>query len=430
MYDIILQKLESRKKPIEVIVSGLGFVSFGFISSIRNFKGLKVPLVITRRPAAARSFLEKKGLKAVLENNPDKIKDNSNLGIISLTDDLELINNYENEVVIEMTGTIAYGTKIALKTIKAGKHLVTMNPELQATVGAELHTLASRKKVVVTDIIGDQPGSLARLINQAKVMGFRVLLAGNMKRFLNRHATQSEMQNWADNKGLSVKQTVSFTDGTKQSIEMNLVANYFNMDILEFGMHGPTVETVHDSLNSFHWDKLPREGIVDYVIGKKLFPGVFLIAEHPDKNQKPYLSYLGLGEGPRYVLFEPYHLCHLEVAGSIAKVILTKKEIISNTYPKTRTIAVAKYRLYPGQKLDGIGGDLIYGNIDKDEYAKDFLPVGLTEGAVLKKALHQDQPIKISDVILPQNAATILTGLAESPRGKEKIDYEFPSVKV
>src|SRR3990167_5195742 len=133
MYDLILKRLESDKKPIEVIVSGLGFVSFGFISSIRNFKGLKVPLVITRRPAAARSFLEKKGLKAVLENNPDKIKDNSNLGIISLTDDLELINNYENEVVIEMTGTIAYGTKIALKTIKAGKHLVTMNPELQAT---------------------------------------------------------------------------------------------------------------------------------------------------------------------------------------------------------------------------------------------------------------------------------------------------------
>ena len=252
-------------------------------------------------------------------------------------------------------------------------------------------------------------GSLARLINQAKVMGFRVLLAGNMKRFLNRHATQSEMQNWADNKGLSVKQTVSFTDGTKQSIEMNLVANYFNMDILEFGMHGPTVETVHDSLNSFHWDKLPREGIVDYVIGKKLFPGVFLIAEHPDKNQKPYLSYLGLGEGPRYVLFEPYHLCHLEVVQTLAKIFFSKKETINNsTNPKLTTIALAKQDLKKGDMLDGIGGDTVYGTIQTIDKNKGSLPVGLALNCELVNDIKKDQPIKISDVILPESVSVKL----------------------
>jgi len=425
MYDLILKRLESDKKPIEVIVTGLGFVSFGFISSIRKFKGLRVPLVITRRPEQAKTYLEDHGIRAKLESRVNRIKDNVEKGIISLSDDLTLIKDYPNNAVLEMTGTIAYGTQIALKTISAGKNLITMNPELQSTVGHELWLLAKKRKLVVTDIIGDQPGSLSRLINQAKTMGFRVILAGNMKRFLNRHATREQMQPWADDKGLSVTQTVSFTDGTKQSIEMNLVSNYFNMDILEFGMHGPRVEKIDDVLNVFDWKKIPGRGIVDYAIGKNLFPGIFVVTEHTDPNQYKYLRYLGLGEGPRYVLFEPYHLCHLEVAGSIVKALSSKKEIINNTFPVTKTIAVAKHTLNPGQKLDGIGGNTVYGNIDKFEYAGDYLPVGLSQDAVVVNRLHQDQPIKITDVELPKNAATILTGYVKA--GEEfKRSFDFP----
>src|SRR3989338_10266918 len=112
MYDIILQRLESNKKPIEVIVAGLGFVSFGFISSIKNFRGMRVPLVLTRRPPDALAFLKDKGINAVIESNSDRIKDNALRGVTSLSSDLSLIENYENEIVIEMTGSIAYGTNI------------------------------------------------------------------------------------------------------------------------------------------------------------------------------------------------------------------------------------------------------------------------------------------------------------------------------
>jgi predicted homoserine dehydrogenase-like protein len=123
---------------------------------------------------------------------------------------------------------------------------------------------------------------------------------------------------------------------------------------------------------------------------------------------------LGLGEGPRFVLFEPYHLCHLEVAVSIAKVVLFNQEIINNRVQKTKTIAVAKKTLRPGDVLGGIGSDDIYGNIANIMKAEDFLPVGVACGNVVINTIHQDQPIKMSDVHIPNNAATRLLGLKNS----------------
>ncbi len=420
MYDIILKKLAERETPIDVIVAGLGFMGFGFISSIKHTRGIRVPLIISRRPEESKKYLESNGFTTICESNPAKIADFVERGFICVSDDLGLIKSYPSHAVMEVTGTVAYGTEVALRAIAAGKHIITMNPELQATVGSELMALADKAGVVITDVTGDQPGSLARLIGQSKLMGFNVLLAGNMKRYLNYHAKQDEMQNWADDKGLSVRQTVSFTDGTKQSIEMTLVANYFGMDITQFGMRGPEVEEVQDVLKTFQWSKLPSGGIVDYVIGRKLFPGIFVVAEHPDANQQKYLRYLGLGEGPRYVLFEPYHLCHLEVAGTIAQVVMFGQPTINNSrHPLATTIAVAKTELKKGDVLDGIGGDTIYGKIDKISLASEFLPMGLAVGAVINHPLHQDQPIKLSDVTLPVNAATILAGLVKDPSAKE-----------
>lgn len=412
MYDLILKKLEKKDKPIDVIVVGLGFMGFGFVSVVKKLKNLRIPLVITRRPDEAKVFLEKKGYKAVAEENPAKIKDLADKGYICVSNNLDLIKQYENEIAIEMTGTVAYGTETALKILEAGKQLVTMNPELQATVGTALKKIADQKGLVITDVYGDQPGSLSRLINNAKMMGFKPLIAGNMKRYMDKHATQEKMKPWAEDKGLAVKQTVSFTDGTKQSIEMNLVSNYFGMKILKPGMRGPRIEDFHQAIPAFAGENIPPEGAVDYVIGLKLFPGVFVIAEHTDPHQQKYLRYLNMGEGPRYVLFDAYHLTHLEVPMTIAQVALFKQEVINNGLnPTTRTVTMAKFDLKKDQTLDGIGGDTVYGQIYLENESIDYLPVGLSYDAVLKRDLPQDQPIKFSDVELPVNAATKLLGL-------------------
>ena len=414
MNDVLLKQLKKRKKPIEVIMVGLGFMGFGFFSGISKNEHIKVPVIVTRRPKESVKFLKEKGYKAKITSDPQQIREYSEKGYVCLTSDLDVISRFDAEVVMEVTGTVSYGAEVAIRTLSAQKHLVTMNPELQATVGTELKQMADRKGVVITDVAGDQPGSLARMISHARFMGYEIVVAGNMKRYMDQYATQEQMAPWAKDKGLAVRQTTSFTDGTKQSIEMTLVANYFGFNLAKPSMIGPQIEKIEDVLTAYDFDNLPTDGIVDYVIGRNLFPGIFLVVKHKDKHQQKYLRYLGLGDGPYYVLFEPYHLCHLEVPETIAKAVLFGHETINNSLsPVTETATYAKRDLRKGEILDGIGGDLTYGAIVSAK-SKDILPAGLAEGSVVTSDIKKDQPIRLRDVALPVNAATVLKGYVQS----------------
>lgn len=412
MQGTILKNFNNLKEPVEVIVVGLGYMGLGFVSLVKNFPGLRIPLVISRRVKETCSALEAIGFKTTVQNEPSRIAERMGKGFVCVSDNLNLLKDYENDLVVSMTGTIDYESKVAIETLNAKKHLVTMNAELQATLGTELKKIADSQGVIITDVFGDQPGSLAQLMEQTQLMGFKIIMAGNMKRFLNRHATQADMKSWADDKGLSVTQVTSFTDGTKQSLEMTLVANYYDMKVLQYGMKGPKVEKIQDVLKVFDWKNIPSKGIVDYVLGKNLFQGIFIVAQHPDPNQSKYLRYLSLGDGPNYVIFEPYHLCHLGIPQTLGQVLFFGKETINNGLnPTTISIAVAKSDLKKGDVLLGIGGDSVYGNIDNIESRRKFLPIGLAGGAILKRNIPRDKPIELDDVILPSNTATKLAGL-------------------
>ena len=76
----------------------------------------------------------------------------------------------------------------------------------------------------------------------------------------------------------------------------------------------------------------------------------------------------------------------------------------------SEVFAVAKQDLRPGDRLDGIGGCSFYGLIDTYEtaVAENLLPVGLAKGALLKKPVRQDCPIRYDDVQL-REPSTVLT---------------------
>src|SRR3989344_6995169 len=387
MYEFITNKLHSQTTPIALIVVGLGFMGFGFISYLKHIQGIRVSVLITRRVNDSARLLTQKGFKVKIVSGKNQINKYANKNFICISDNLNIINSYKNKIVLEMTGSIGYGCEVALRAINSGKDLVTMNVELQATVGSKLLSIANKEGVLITDTIGDQPGSLARMIYESRLMGFEVLIAGNIKRYLDKHATNKKMAPWAKDKGLNVTQTTSFTDGTKQALEMSLVANYFQMGLMK-NMAGPSVKEIKDTLNSFNLNNIPRKGIVDYIVGKNLFPGIFLVVKHKDKNQQKYLRYLSLGEGPYYVLFEPYHLCHLEILETILGVLFFKSVTINNsTRPKVQTIAIAKSNLPKNKILSGIGGDDVYGQIALISKTGNYLPVGLAENARLKRDL-------------------------------------------
>ena len=51
-----------------------------------------------------------------------------------------------------------FGCHVVLAAIDHGKHVVTMNAELDGTVGPILHRMADAAGVVLTGCDGDQPG--------------------------------------------------------------------------------------------------------------------------------------------------------------------------------------------------------------------------------------------------------------------------------
>ena len=95
-----------------------------------------------------------------------------------------------------------------------------MNSEFHVTVGSYFVD-----KGLVTEAEGDQPGVLAQLHEEAISMGFKPLVYGNIKGFLNENPTADDMEYWGNKSGISLDMVTSFTDGTKVQIEQTLVAN-------------------------------------------------------------------------------------------------------------------------------------------------------------------------------------------------------------
>lgn len=411
MYDVVYKDLERLEKPIDLAIVGLGFMGYGFLQYVKWLPGFRVRLLVSRDLVRSGARLRSVGLEYVVARTAAEVQRAASQGVLAVTDDYRLIGETQCDIVVEMTGDVPYAAEVAMHALQAGVHVATMNVELQATVGSQLKEMANAAGLLITDVQGDQPGSLASFIDEVKFFGFQPLMAGNLKGFLNKHATPDSLGKEAEKRGLTLKQVTSFTDGTKIAMEMSLVANYYGMTILAPGMHGYAVDNLEDILDVFDWQNLPQQGCVDYVIGRKLPAGIFVVGTHYDPVQPPYLKYLKLGDGPYYMLYRPFHLCHLEAPLSVAKMSLYGSGTIDNGIrPTTEVAAVAKRDLLPGDVVDGIGGYCAYGVIyDVDTVRREQLcPIGLIEGAVVTKPVAKDQTISLEDLDLPVNAATEL----------------------
>jgi predicted homoserine dehydrogenase-like protein len=147
-------------------------------------------------------------------------------------------------------------------------------------------------------------------------------------------------------------------------------------------------------------------GIVDYVVGAKPGPGVFVFATHEDPRQRHYLNLYKLGEGPLYSFYTPYHLCHFEVPLSVARAVLFQDAVMAPLGgPLVDVVTTAKIDLKAGEILDGIGYYMTYGQCENSEIVpvQNLLPMGLAEGCRLKRDIPKDQVLTYDDVELPQD---------------------------
>lgn len=306
------------------------------------------------------------------------------------------------DLIIECSGDVLYGTNVIAKAFKASLPVITMNAELQVTTGSYF-----AKRGFITEAEGDQPGCLASLHENVVEMGFKPLVYGNIKGFLNLDPNKEEMAFWSNKNGLRIDMTTSFTDGTKVQIEQALVANGLKAGIAVDGLLAPRSDNL-DEIGAELAEEANRLGypICEYVVAPKAPPGVFITAEH-DPEQKDALRYFKMGDGPYYTILQNYHLCHLEVIKTIKRVIKGEGVLLNNSKNPTISIAaVAKRDIQAGEKIEkGIGSFKVRGEAVHIERSNDHVPIGILVNAVMRRNVKCGEIITFDDVDLPSSLA-------------------------
>jgi predicted homoserine dehydrogenase-like protein len=313
--------------------------------------------------------------------------------------------------VIDVTGSVEFGARIALDAFRNGKSVVEMNAEVDATIGPILQIYAQRAGVILSCCDGDEPGLQMDLVRWVKGLGLTPRAVVNVKGLQDPYRNPTTQRQWAETWGQNTAMVTSFADGTKISCEQAIVANATGFGVLQRGMsRGIKYDgSLADTQKLYDVDQL-RElgGIVDYIVGAGPFVmnGVkaFVLAEHTDPKQRHYLKLYKMGDGPLYALFTPYHLVHFETPNSIARVVLFKDNLAPPlSGPVVEICAVAKRDLKPGEVLDDYGMYMTYGEaVNAAEMSQmRYLPEGLVEGCVVKRPIPKDQVITYHDVELP-----------------------------
>jgi predicted homoserine dehydrogenase-like protein len=111
-----------------------------------------------------------------------------------------------------------------------------------------------------------------------------------------------------------------------------------------------------------------------------------------------------LGDGPFFVFYTPFHLPHLQIPSTIGRAVIHRDATVAPLAgPVCEVITIAKRDLKAGERLDGVGGFCSYGLIDNRAAARAIgaLPIGLSEGCVLRRDIAKDAAISFDDVESP-----------------------------
>jgi predicted homoserine dehydrogenase-like protein len=409
---IVDRALEQRARddrPVRVGMIGAGAMGRGIARQIiHSVPGLRLAAIANRHLARATAAFREAG-------NDDVVTADSAAAVESAvgerrsvvtTDALAVCAAPSIDVVLEVTGAVDFGARVVVEAIGHGKHVVTMNAELQGTVGPILKKIADQAGVVLTDSDGDQPGVIMNLYRFVKAVGCRPVLAGNIKGLHDRYRNPATQAGFAARTGLSPHMAASFADGSKVSFEMAIVANATGLRVAVRGMHGPDCIDVEDAAALFPLDRLLDGGIVDYVVGARPSPGVFVLGYQDDPVQQKFLKLYKRGDGPLYTFYTPYHLCHFEVPLTIARAALLGDATVAPLgAPVVDVVAAAKRDLRAGETVDGIGHFMTYGLCENADTvaAERLLPLGLAEGCQLRHDVPRDQVLTYADVELPKD---------------------------
>jgi len=405
-----LKALESKGEIINVGLVGGGFMGRGIVEVLEFAPGMRVAGVCDLDLERAYRCFSDMGIPCIeVEKESEAGRINFFERRIVTRDPSVLIEHKDIHFIIEATGKPEVGAEVAFKAIMNKKHMGMVNVETDVTVGGYLSKLARSSGVVYTVCTGDEPAAIKELVDFTRVMGFKIVACGKGKNNpLDRYATPSSLAEKASESGLNPKILTEFVDGSKTMVEMGCVANSTGLDIDVENMHGPSAN-LDELCRIFRLKEeggiLSTEGVVDFVIGD-VAPGVFVVVKHGGNITNKTLRYLKIkGEGDHYLLYRPFHLTNIEVPVSVGIAAIYNQSSMAPDFPfKTEVVAIAKRDMKKGDLIDGIGGNMVYGGLQKYQIAsvKNYVPLGLIEGAEVLEDIPRDTVITTTQVRLKE----------------------------
>lgn len=373
--------MPSIKYPIHVGISGTGYIARGLSELLQSMpERFTVTSVLTRRQTS------------IFNGFPGTGQITNHLG--------HLVEN--SDVVVECSGTVDGARRVVKAALEQSIPTITMNAEFQTTLGAAFKGFG-----LLTESQGDQPGSLAALDEEVRLMGFKPLVYGSQKGFLDPNPSSQDMQYWSNRQGISLSAVTAFTDGTKVQIEQALVADCLGAGISCRGLTGPKVDNMSDGARALGYLAQTLEyPIADYALCPGGSGEVFIVATHPSPPDQ--LKYFKMGDGDLYFLERPFHLGHFETPVTIDRIMQGRGPLMSvQERPLHSVLAVAKRDLARGSFTKrAIGSFGFRGEATRISEAPNHVPIGLLENCVLKENVSAGQVICWADVEF-QNGASV-----------------------
>lgn len=403
--------LESLKEPIRVAIIGIGSMGKGLAYQCRLTQGIRCVALADIRLERAIACAESFGYDYRVVHSLDEMHAAIGRSQLAVCEDGDLLAKCGMaDVLIESSGSIAPAGRFAVTALEHRKHLVMMNAEADLIFGPFLMQVAAEHGVVYTATDGDQPGVITRMINDMEFWGFQLVMAGNIKGFLDRYSDPTKIVPEADKRNFDHRMATLYTDGTKVCIEMALLANGLGLRTTVPGMHGPRAGHVREVFELFDFPAIRRSGVpvVDYLLGAEPNGGVFTVGYCDNDYQRSMLSVLKMGDGPFYLYYRFNHLCHVEAMSTVAEAYLRHRSLLQPAHGfRTNVHAYAKRPLRRGERLDGMGGYTCYGlieNVDPDD-PRPGLPVCLADDVTLRRDMARDERIRLEDVEVDRHRA-------------------------
>ncbi len=430
------ERLAARERdgrPIRVGVVGAGRFGTMIVCQLAAMRGMRPSVVADLDRARARTALAHAGVA------DDRVVDAERAGSANpviargdsvVTSDAVVLVESDVDVVVDATGSPEAASATARAAIRRGRHVVMVTVEADVLVGSVLRRAADEAGVVYSAAYGDQPALIVELYDWAAALGLDVVAAGKGTKYLPAYRKGTPDDIWERygmpghaGAGLNPKMYNSFADGTKSAIEMAAVANMTGLRPDVRGMHFPPVGT--DRLPEILKPKedggiLSHSGVVEVVssidregrpVPNDLRWGVYVVFTSP----RPYVrgafrDYgLAIDASGRYASFyRPYHLVGLELPISVARAVLDGMATgTPRPVPVAAVISAAKRELRPGDVLDGEGGSTVYGLADDAIAAarERLVPIGLSHGARMVRAVPEDGLIHLDDVTLDTSSS-------------------------